>query len=132
MTVVTSNLEAEFNRDNNAATVMGRVPDKVNFILALGPLATNNLASAHQFEQSIAVGFYNQVTIYGVQDHQSMTVLKEIIVTEVAEDLVCASYSPEENLLAFGGALSVGYLYSLSGPKASSKVTIALDSDDET
>lgn len=61
-----------------------------------------------------------------------MTVLKEIIVTEIAEDLVCASYQPEENLLAFGGAMSVGYLYSLSGPKVSKKVTIALDSDDES
>lgn len=61
------------------------------------------------------MGFYNQVTIYGVADSQNMTVLKEIIVTEVSEDLVCASYCSEENLLAFAGALSVGYLYSLAG-----------------
>ena len=61
-----------------------------------------------------------------------MTVLKEIVVTEITEEIVCASYSQEENLLAFGGALSVGYLYSLSGPRVSSTVTIALDSDDET
>ena len=51
---------------------------------------------------------------------------------ETAEDLVCASYQPEENLLAFAGAMSVGYLYSLSGAKACSKVTIALDSDEES
>lgn len=44
-----------------------------------------------------------------------MTVLKEIIVVEVAEDLNCASYCPEENLVAFAGAMAVGYLYSLSG-----------------
>ena len=60
-----------------------------------------------------------------------MTVLKEIIVTELAEDIMCASYCPEENLIAFGGALSVGYLYSLGGPQQSSRVEIALDSDDE-
>ena len=62
-----------------------------------------------------------------------MTVLKEIIVTEVAEEIMCATYLPEENLLAFGGALSVGYVYSLAGPKVSaSNVTIAIDSDEET
>ena len=62
-----------------------------------------------------------------------MTVLKEIIVTEVAEDIMCAAYLSEKNLFAFGGALSVGYVYSLSGPKAgATNVTIAIDSDEET
>lgn len=64
-----------------------------------------------------------------------MTVLKEIIVVEIAEDLVCASYCPEENLIAFAGALSVGYLYSLAGNRpvnnANNRVEIALDDDDE-
>ena len=49
LTVATSNLEAEFNRDNYAAAVMGSFPDKVNFIISLGPLATNNLTQTHQF-----------------------------------------------------------------------------------
>ena len=70
-----------------------------------------------------------------MQDHQSMTVLKEIVVAEVAEDLTCANYLADENLLAFGGALGVGYIYSLAGPKANTSatnVTIAIDSDEET
>ena len=45
--------------------------------------------------------------------------LKEIVVTEVAEDLMCAAFCPEEGLLAFGGALAVGYVYKLGGPKTS-------------
>ena len=132
--LATSNLELEFNVNNKASAVMGKYPDKVSFIIALGPLKTNNLTTAHEFQQSVAIGFYNQVSIYGVQDHQSLTVLKEITVTEIAEDLVCATYSPEEQLLAFGGALSVGYIYNLAGgPSSQAKaVTIALDSDDET
>ena len=60
-----------------------------------------------------------------------MSVLKEIVVTEVAEDLFCATYCEEEGLLAFGGALAVGYIYKLSGPKTSrQEVTIALDEED--
>lgn len=66
LSVNTSNLECEFNQNNNAKNVMGRVPDKINFIIKMGPLATNNLAKMHTFQESIAVGFYNQVTIYGV------------------------------------------------------------------
>lgn len=96
---------------------MGKLPDKVNFVKQLGPLVTNNLAVAHSFQSSIAVGFYNQITVYGVHNDEQMSVLKEIVVTEVAEDLVCCSYNPQEALLAFAGALSVGYVYSLSGPK---------------
>lgn len=66
LAVNTSNLEIEFNANNNATNIMGRVPDKVNFIIKMGPLTTNNLAKKHTFQESIAVGFYNQVTIYGV------------------------------------------------------------------
>ena len=111
---------------------MGLYPDKVNFIVPLGPLVSNNLSAQHSFQESIAVGFYNQVCIFGVQDHSSMTVIKEIIVTEVAEDLTCATYLREENLLAFAGALGVGYIYNLAGPKAANQsVTIAIDSDEE-
>ena len=47
ISVTTSNLECEFNRDNNASNVMGRVPDKVNFIIKMGPLVTNNLQPSH-------------------------------------------------------------------------------------
>jgi len=44
-----SNLELEFNSANNAQIVMGKLPDKVNFVKQLGPLVTNNLAQAHSF-----------------------------------------------------------------------------------
>ena len=43
------NLEAEFNKDNYATQVMGPFPNKINFIISLGPLATNNLTNTHQF-----------------------------------------------------------------------------------
>ena len=59
-----------------------------------------------------------------------MSVLKEIVVTEVAEDLTCASFCADEGLLAFAGALSVGYVYSLAGPKVAQQITIALDEED--
>ena len=78
------------------------------------------------------MGFYNQITIYGVHNDTQMSVLKEIVVTEVQEDLVTACYCAEEGLFAFGGALSVGYIYNLSGPKVARAVTIAIDDDDDS
>jgi hypothetical protein len=47
--VIPCNLEAEFNKDNNSAQVMGPLPNKINFIVSLGPLATNNLTNTHTF-----------------------------------------------------------------------------------
>mmetsp|Transcript_24424 Transcript_24424/g.32726 ORF Transcript_24424/g.32726 Transcript_24424/m.32726 type:complete len:121 (+) Transcript_24424:81-443(+) len=120
MELVSSNLELEFNSENRAKLVMGSSqPDKVNFVLSLGPLQTNNLSVTHTFQEGIAVGFYNQITIYGVHNGEQMSMLKEIVVSEVAEDLVCACLCRGEGLLAFGGALAVGYVYSLCGPKIS-------------
>ena len=133
MDLISSNLEAEFNADNNAAMVMGKYPDKVNFLVSLGPLQTNNLTKTHTFQAGIAVGFYNQITIYGVHNDEQMSVLKEIVVAEVAEDLMCCAFCPEEGLIAFAGALAVGYVYPLCGPKVIESVTtIALDDEDQT
>ncbi len=61
-----------------------------------------------------------------------MSVLKEIVVTEIAEDLVCGSYCKDEGLFSFAGAMGVGYIYSLPGPSKDRQVTISLDDDDET
>ena len=61
-----------------------------------------------------------------------MCAVKEIVVSELAEDLTCASYCGEESLLAFGGALGVGYVYSLAGSKDKDvRKVVALESDDE-
>ena len=90
---------------------MGKNPDKVSFIVSLGSLRTINIKNAVIFRESIAVGFYNQISIYGVEDATTLTKMKEICVTDIEEDLVCANYSKETNLLAFAGALGVGYVY---------------------
>ena len=113
---------------------MGNNPDKINFIVSLGSLATNNIKNKQTFKDSIAIGFYNQISIYGVEDSQSLTLLKEICIQDIEEDLVCASYSKDTNLVAFAGALGVGYIYQLSGgtnpTQVPQMVMIDLDEDD--
>ena len=98
---------------------MGEKPDKMNFITSLGSLTTTNLKAQQTFKESIAIGFYNQISLYGVEDSQSLTLVKEICIQDIEEDLVCATYSKDTNLLAFGGALGVGYIYHLAGGTSS-------------
>ena len=98
---------------------MGSIPDKINFIVSLGSLTTTNIKNVQTFKESVAIGFYNQISIYGVEDSQSLTLLKEICIQDIEEDLMCAAFSKDTNLLAFAGSLGVGYVYQLSGGKTS-------------
>ena len=66
-------LEVEFHQENIVIDLMGKYPDKVNFIVSLGSLTTTNIKQAQTFKDSIAIGFYNQISIYGVEDSKSLT-----------------------------------------------------------
>ena len=95
-------------------------------------MQTSNLSEVHSFQESIAIGFYNQVVIYGVNDLNSMSSLKELVIQELDEDLVCADYLYEENLLALGGALGVGYLYQLASTNKTPTENEPIDLDNDT
>ena len=41
----------------------------------------------------------------------SVNLIKEIIVQELGEDVVAVDYCPMRNQLAFGGALSIGFVH---------------------
>ena len=59
-----------------------------------------------------------------------MSSLKELVISDVGEDLVCADYLYDENLLALGGTLGVGYLYQLAASHLETGVTINIDDDE--
>ena len=54
--------------------------------------------------------------------------MKDIVVSEIDEDLLCSDYCNSTNILGVGGHLGVGYLIKLT-PK--SAVVIDLDGPDE-
>ena len=115
----------EFSPKNPVTKIADKYPDKVSFVQSLGHIEFNQNRLI-----GIAVGFYNQISIFGwnLIDQNSFIKVKDIVVSEIDEDLLCSDYCNQTNILGVGGYLGVGYLINLT-PK--SAVVIDLDGPDE-
>lgn len=88
-------------------------PDKINAILPLPPVRLGD----QQFLAGCAVAFYNQVSVYGfVPDLAQISLIVDVYVQDVEEDILCLDYNEAFNMLAFAGKLGVTYVYPL-GPQ---------------